>query len=127
MVYRVQVNPILSMASVFVGMLCTFIAYIYLVFTAPAYNITGSITPVIMAFAFLVGLQIYNIFLVPVKVRPLLVNDLSNEDQRFHGQELVWCSDNLYRHGTQSRDSHARLPRAIPQSAGGIPTSFSDD
>lgn len=67
-VYQFQVDPVLSMASVFVGMLCTFIAYVYLISTTPAYNSTGSMTPIIMAFAFLVGLQIYNIFMVPVKV-----------------------------------------------------------
>lgn len=68
----IQVDPVLSMASVFVGILCTLIAYIYLISTAPAYNSAGSMTPIIMAFAFLVGLQIYNIFLVPVKVLSFL-------------------------------------------------------
>jgi hypothetical protein len=33
----------------------------------PAYNETGSFTPVVMAFAFLLGLQMCNIFLVLIK------------------------------------------------------------
>ncbi|KAH0608567.1 uncharacterized protein H6S33_001701 [Morchella sextelata] len=61
------VDPVLSTASVFVAMLCTLIAYVYLYATAPVYNSTGSFTPAIMAFAFLVGLQICNIFLTPIK------------------------------------------------------------
>lgn len=61
------INPVLTMGSVFIAYVCTFLAYLYLEFTAPAYNSTGSFTPVVMAFAFLVGLQIANVFLVPIK------------------------------------------------------------
>jgi hypothetical protein len=61
------IDPVLTMGSVFVGYLCAFLAYLYLEFTKPAYNTSGSFTPVVMAFAFLIGLQICNIFLVPLK------------------------------------------------------------
>ena len=61
------INPVLTMGSVFVAYVCSFLAYLYLEFTKPAYNETGSFTPVVMAFAFLLGLQMCNIFLVPIK------------------------------------------------------------
>jgi hypothetical protein len=60
-------NSVLTMGSVFVAYVCSFLAYLYLEFTKPAYNETGSFTAVAMAFAFLLGLQICNIFLVPIK------------------------------------------------------------
>jgi hypothetical protein len=61
------INPVLTMGSVFVAYICSFLAYLYLEFTKPAYNDGNGFTPVVMAFAFLIGLQICNIFLVPIK------------------------------------------------------------
>jgi hypothetical protein len=61
------INPVLAMGSVFVAYVCSFLAYLYLEFTKPAYNETGSFTPVAMAFAFLLGLQMCNVFPVPIK------------------------------------------------------------
>ncbi|KAH8804945.1 putative DUF580 domain protein Pns1 [Xylogone sp. PMI_703] len=61
------INPVLTMGAVFVAYLCSFLAYLYIEFTKPAYNSSGSFTPVVMAFAFLIGLQIANVFLVPIK------------------------------------------------------------
>jgi hypothetical protein len=61
------INPVLTMGSVFVAYVCSFLAYLYMEFTKPAYNQGGGFTPVVMAFAFLIGLQICNIFLVPIK------------------------------------------------------------
>jgi len=61
------INPVLTMGAVFVAYVCSFLAYLYITFTKPEYNTNGSYTPVVMAFAFLVGLQICNIFLVPIK------------------------------------------------------------
>ena len=55
------------MGSVFVAYVCSLLAYLYIEFTAPAYNASGGFTPIVMAFVFLVGLQICNIFLVPIK------------------------------------------------------------
>ncbi|KAL7275220.1 pH nine-sensitive protein 1 [Rhizina undulata] len=61
------VDPVLTMGAVFVGYLCAFLAYLYLQFTNPAYNSTGGFTPVVMAFSFLIGLQVCNVFMVPLK------------------------------------------------------------
>lgn len=61
------INPVLTMGSVFVAYVCCLLSYLYLEFTKPAYNSDGSFTPLVMAFAFLIGLQICNIFLVPIK------------------------------------------------------------
>jgi hypothetical protein len=61
------INPVLTMGAVFVAYLCSFLAYLYVTFTKPDYNEGDAFTAVIMAFAFLVGLQIANIFLVPIK------------------------------------------------------------
>lgn len=61
------INPVLTMGSVFVAYACSLLAYLYIEFTKPAYNANGGFTPVVMAFAFVIGLQICNIFLVPIK------------------------------------------------------------
>ncbi|TVY71175.1 Protein pns1 [Lachnellula suecica] len=61
------INPVLTMGAVFVAYACSFLAYLYLEFTKPSYNDGSAFTAVVMAFAFLVGLQICNIFLVPIK------------------------------------------------------------
>ncbi|KAF2877564.1 plasma-membrane choline transporter-domain-containing protein [Massariosphaeria phaeospora] len=60
------IGPVLSMGATFIGYACALLAYLYLVFTAPAYNSTGSYTPVVVAFAFLIGLQICRIFTTPL-------------------------------------------------------------
>jgi hypothetical protein len=61
------INPVLTMGSVFVAYVCALVAYIYLKAADPPFNDHASFTAVIMAFAFLIGLQICNIFLVPIK------------------------------------------------------------
>lgn len=61
------INPVLTMGAVFVAYVCSFLAYLYIQFTDPSYNQGNAFTAVVMAFAFLVGLQICNIFLVPIK------------------------------------------------------------
>lgn len=60
------VGPVLSMGATFVAYACALLAYLYLVYTKPAYNIDGGYTPVIVAFAFLIGLQICNVFTTPI-------------------------------------------------------------
>ncbi|MCJ1255487.1 putative choline transporter, neither null mutation nor overexpression affects choline transport [Lignoscripta atroalba] len=60
------ISPVLTMGSTFVAYLCAFLAYLYLQFTDPGYNSTGSFTAVIMAFAFLIGLQVCQIFMTPI-------------------------------------------------------------
>ncbi|KAI9799464.1 MAG: putative choline transporter, neither null mutation nor overexpression affects choline transport [Piccolia ochrophora] len=61
------IDPVLTMGALFIAYLCAFLAYLYLSFTAPAYNSGGTFTPVVMAFSFLLGLQIANVFLTPLK------------------------------------------------------------
>ncbi|KZF25440.1 DUF580-domain-containing protein [Xylona heveae TC161] len=60
------IGPVLTMGSAFVAYLCSFLAYLYLDFTKPAYNQDNKYTPVVMAFAFLIGLQSCNIFMTPI-------------------------------------------------------------
>jgi hypothetical protein len=52
------IGPVLSMGATFVGYSCALLAYLYLIFTSPGYNSDGSYTPVVVAFAFVMGLQI---------------------------------------------------------------------
>ncbi|KAF2475761.1 DUF580-domain-containing protein [Lindgomyces ingoldianus] len=60
------VGPVLTMGATFIAYTCALLAYLYLIFTSPAYNQDGSYTPVVVAFAFLIGLQICNIFTTPL-------------------------------------------------------------
>ena len=55
-----------TMGSTFVAYICALLAYLYLEFTKPGYNQGGSFTPVVMAFAFLIGLQVCQIFMTPI-------------------------------------------------------------
>lgn len=59
-------GPVLSMGSVFVAYVCALFSYLYLEFTHPAYNEGRTFTPVIMAFAFVIGLQVCQIFMTPI-------------------------------------------------------------
>lgn len=52
------IGPVLTMGSAFVAYVCTLLAYLYLQYTHPAYNPNGEFTPEIMAFSFVIGLQI---------------------------------------------------------------------
>jgi len=61
------IDPVLTAGAVFVGYTCALLAWLYLEFTNPLYNEGGRFTVVVVAFAFLTGLQIANIFLVPIK------------------------------------------------------------
>jgi len=45
------------MGSVFIAYICAFLCYLYLKYTAPAYNASGGFYPPVIAFGFLVGLQ----------------------------------------------------------------------
>jgi len=56
----------MTMGSVFVGYMCSFLAYLYLLYTNPSYNTQGQYTAVVMAFSFLIGVQMANIFHVPI-------------------------------------------------------------
>ncbi|KAK0266292.1 pH nine-sensitive protein 1 [Friedmanniomyces endolithicus] len=60
------IGPVLTMGATFVAYACALLAYLYLVFTKPSYNTNGEFTPVVVAYAFLIGLQIANCFTVPL-------------------------------------------------------------
>ena len=60
------IGPVLTMGASFVAYACALLAYLYLIFTSPAYNQNGDFTPVVVAYAFLIGLQITNCFTVPL-------------------------------------------------------------
>ena len=59
-------GPVLTMGSLGVAYLSALLAYLYLLFTKPEYNADGNFTAVIMAFAFVIGLQVCQVFLTPV-------------------------------------------------------------
>jgi hypothetical protein len=60
------IGPILTIGATFITYACALLAYLYLIFTSPAYNSNSTYTPVVMAFTFLISLQIYNIFTTPI-------------------------------------------------------------
>ena len=60
------VGPVISMGSLFVAYMCALLAYLYLEFTKPAYNDGRTFTPVVMAFSFVIGLQVCQIFMTPI-------------------------------------------------------------
>jgi Plasma-membrane choline transporter len=60
------IGPVLGSGAMFVGYASALLAYCYMVFTDPIYNRGGGFTPVVVAFAFLIGLQICNIFTTPL-------------------------------------------------------------
>ncbi|KAJ9669625.1 pH nine-sensitive protein 1 [Coniosporium apollinis] len=66
LINELLIGPVLTMGATFIAYACALLAYLYLLFTEPEYNRDGSFTPVVVAFAFLIGLQICNIFTTPL-------------------------------------------------------------
>lgn len=60
------VGPVLTMGATFVAYLTCLLSFLYLEFTKPAYNEGGKFTGVVMAYAFLIGLQVAQILLTPL-------------------------------------------------------------
>jgi hypothetical protein len=60
------VGPVFNMGGIFVGFACALVGYCTLMYTDQAYNSEGQYTPVIVAFSFLIGLQICNVFTTPI-------------------------------------------------------------
>ncbi|KAI6869366.1 hypothetical protein KC343_g8133 [Hortaea werneckii] len=60
------IGPVMTMGATFVAYACALLAYLYLLFTNPGYNQDGGFTPVIVAYAFLIGLQIAHCFTTPL-------------------------------------------------------------
>jgi uncharacterized membrane protein len=82
------IGPVLSLGATFIGFASALLAYLYVLFTNPAYNKDGTFTPVILAFSFLIGLQICNIFTVPISsgidtIVSLDIKECSNDPAKF--------------------------------------------
>lgn len=60
------IGPVFTMGAAFIAYTCALLSYLYLIYTSPAYNSDGSFTPVVVAFAFIIGLQIAHIFITPL-------------------------------------------------------------
>ncbi|KAF4962387.1 hypothetical protein FSARC_9531 [Fusarium sarcochroum] len=60
------IGPVLSFGALFIAYACALLAYLYLYFTDPPYNSDGQYTAVVVAFSFLIGFQIANIFTTPI-------------------------------------------------------------
>ncbi|ROT38169.1 DUF580-domain-containing protein [Sodiomyces alkalinus F11] len=60
------IGPVLSFGATFVGYASALLAFLYITLTDPPYNRGGDYTAVIVAFSFLIGLQIANIFTTPI-------------------------------------------------------------
>ncbi|KAJ2901533.1 DUF580-domain-containing protein [Zalerion maritima] len=60
------IGPVLGFGATFIGYACALLAFIYLLITDPSYNSDGTYTAFIVAFAFLIGFQIANIFTTPL-------------------------------------------------------------
>ena len=60
------IGPVLTMGSTFVAYLTAFLAFLYLEYTKPEYNISGAYTVPVVAFSFLIGLQVCQIFMTPI-------------------------------------------------------------
>ncbi|UNI13916.1 Putative choline transporter, neither null mutation nor overexpression affects choline transport [Purpureocillium takamizusanense] len=60
------IGPVLSFGAMFIGFACALMAYLYLIFTKPAYNTDGGFTAVVVAFSYLIGFQIAHVFTTPL-------------------------------------------------------------
>jgi hypothetical protein len=60
------IGPVLSFGALFIGYACALLAFLYLKLTNPAYNTNDQYTPIVLAFAVLIGLQVANIFTTPI-------------------------------------------------------------
>jgi hypothetical protein len=98
------IGPVLSMGATFIAYACALLAYLYLVFTSPAYNSDGGYTPVVVAFAFLIGLQICK------SSRDVGQSDANAFRQHLHHAIEQWHRHHLCRHGLGPRGSYARAP-----------------
>ncbi|PUU76195.1 choline transporter-like protein [Tuber borchii] len=69
------VDPVLTAGAVFLGYLCATLSYLHLMSTDPPHISNGKLTLIVMAVSFLIGLQVFNICLVPIKATstPLLL------------------------------------------------------
>ncbi|KAK9466269.1 plasma-membrane choline transporter-domain-containing protein [Lipomyces arxii] len=61
------IDPVLNLGATFVAYVTALFAYLFLRYTAPAYNSSGSYYAPVVGFAFVIGMQICNIATVPIK------------------------------------------------------------
>lgn len=61
------IDKVLSMGAFLIGFVAALFAYLYLKFTDPAYNSGRSYTPVLLAFSFVIGIQVTNIVTVAIR------------------------------------------------------------
>lgn len=61
------IDPVLTAASIVIGYCCALLAFIYLEITRPSYNADRAYTPVVMVFGMLVGMQVCNVLMTPLK------------------------------------------------------------
>lgn len=61
------IGNVLKFGSLFVAYVTALLAYLYLKLTKPEYNSSGGFYPIVVAFAFVIGLQIGNITTVSIK------------------------------------------------------------
>ena len=95
------IGPVFTMGATFVAYVCALLAFLYLNFTDPAYNADGSFTAVIVAYAFLIGLQITNCFTTPLS---------SGIDTLFVA--MAWDPEVLMR---EHPDLYSRMIRVFPR------------
>lgn len=112
------IGPVLSMGATFIAYACALLAYLYLIFTSPAYNADGGYTPVVVAFAFLIGLQI-------CKFDGRVVSDgrlLTISRQNLHDAVEQRYRHDFCCHGVGPRCPHARAPGPLPPHGSCVPT-----
>lgn len=66
------IDNVLTMGSILIAYISAFLAYLYLKFTNPAYNSSGGFNAPIIAFGFLVGLQMVSHFYILTDDRRIL-------------------------------------------------------
>lgn len=113
------IGPVLSMGATFIAYACALLAYLYLIFTSPAYNADGGYTPVVVAFAFVIGLQICKLAVVAVLAGGWALTCLR---QNLHDAVEQWHRHGLRGHGMGPGGPYARASRSLPQHGGCVPT-----
>lgn len=115
------IGPVLSMGATFIAYACALLAYLYLIFTSPEYNSDGAYTPVVVAFSFLIGLQICKLSAILAK---LILIPLR---QHLHHAVEQWYRYHLCRNGLGPRGSYARAPRPLPPHDSRLPARATGD
>ena len=108
------IDNVLTMGSVFVAYVTAFLAYLYLKYTNPAYNSSGGFSAPIIAFAFLIGLQM---------VLSLLYRT-TDKDKYRGGSNQEWYGDIVRCDGGGSSSVLRKLSGSLPSHCSDIPTTY---